>query len=99
MKLKRSEYKFLRFEKSKSIIKKYDAILENKKTGQIKRVPFGHRRYEQYRDSTPLKLYKNLDHNDKTRLENFQKRFESLKKSQKWGKHYTPLFFSWTFLW
>ena len=62
-------------------------------------MPFGAKKYEHYKDSTPLKLYKNLDHNDKTRLDSFQKRFEPLKKSQKWKQNYTPLFFSWSYLW
>jgi hypothetical protein len=42
--------------------KKYRVILSNGKT-----IDFGDKRYEQYRDTTPLKLYSNLDHNDKKR--------------------------------
>ena len=66
------DYSFLRFEKSNSKNKKYDAILKNKKTGKEKRVPFGQFRtngipYEQFRDRTGLNLYSKYDHNDLNR--------------------------------
>ncbi len=52
--------------KSKQKNKKYsaDVILNGK---LYKNVNFGSLNYEQYKDSTPLKLYSYLDHNDKNR--------------------------------
>ncbi len=50
------------FQKSDRKNKKYKAILPDGKA-----VHFGDTRYEQYKDRTPLKLYSNLDHNDKAR--------------------------------
>lgn len=46
-----NNYKFVRFESSNTKGKKYDAVLQNKKTGKPKRVPFGAKGYEQYKDS------------------------------------------------
>ena len=56
-------------EKSKAKGKKYVAI-----TTKDRRINFGSKDYEQYSDSTPLKLYKDKDHNDpKRRLNYFQR--------------------------
>ena len=60
-------YVFVRFEKSKLRNKKYDAVLMNKYSNQLKRVSFGHKGYQQYKDSTGLNLYSKLDHKDKER--------------------------------
>lgn len=60
-------YKLIKFEKSNTKTKKYDAILENKLTKKLKRIPFGSITYQHYKDSTPLKLYSHLDHNDTNR--------------------------------
>ena len=49
-------YALLKFARSKTRGKKYDAILRNKRTLREKRVPFGAIGYEQYRDSTGLGL-------------------------------------------
>ena len=57
------------FEKSKVKNKKYTAILPNGK-----RVNFGDKRYQQYEDRTPLKLYSNLDHHDKERRKRYYER-------------------------
>ena len=54
--------------------KKYTALLKENKTGKIKKISFGDKRYQQYKDSTPLKLYSNLDHNDEKRRELYYKR-------------------------
>lgn len=42
--------------------KKYNAILQNKKTGDIIKVAFGDKNYQQYHDK--IGHYKHLDHND-----------------------------------
>ena len=47
------------FRKSKNINKKYDVL-----TPKGKWISFGSRTGKIYRDSTPLKLYKRLEHND-----------------------------------
>ena len=39
-----------------------------------KNVKFGSKRYQHYKDRTPLKLYSHLDHNDKERLRLFYAR-------------------------
>ncbi len=58
--------KLLDIRKSKQKNKNYsaDIILDGK---LYKNVNFGDIRFNQYRDSTPLKLYSHLDHNDKNR--------------------------------
>lgn len=68
------DYKFIKFTKSRTSGKKYDAILENKKTGNQRRIPFGSTAYQQYRDSSGLGLYSHLNHLDETRRANFKKR-------------------------
>lgn len=67
-----------------------------------KYVHFGDSRYPQYRDTTPLKLYSHLDHNDKTRRElyynrhsNVTQKENALKKTPK----NTAKYFSHKFLW
>ena len=59
--------------KSNKKNKKYvaDVIIDNK---LYENVNFGDLRYEHYRDSTPLKLYSHLDHNDLQRKINYHKR-------------------------
>lgn len=49
--------------------KKYRVILN---TGRI--VDFGDKRHAQYRDSTPLKAYSHLNHNDKERRDRYYAR-------------------------
>lgn len=67
-------FRLLGFEKSHLKNKKYDAILENKKTNKIKRVSFGAINYQQFKDKVPLKLYSHLDHNDIERKKRYYKR-------------------------
>jgi len=42
-------------------------------------IHFGDSRYEQFRDSTPLKLYSYLDHKDKERRKNYLQRAKGIK--------------------
>lgn len=72
--------------------KKYDAILEN---GKI--VSFGHIKHDgtpfmQYRDSTHLKAFKDYDHHDKKRQEQY---FEHHKNKIS----YSPVWFAANYLW
>lgn len=87
-------YKFIRFERSLKPNKKYDAILQNKSTGKIRRVPFGDSRYEQYMDSTGLRLYSHKDHRDPNRRRLYRLRHAGEDKVK-----YTPGWFSWFYLW
>ena len=61
-----------------------------------KTVQFGNKNYQHFRDSTPLKYYKHLDHNDPKRREAYRARHGAqgyhLKK-------YSPAWFSWHYLW
>lgn len=57
-------YKLLRYEVHPGN-KKYNAILENKKTGSIVKVGFGQKGAAQYKDK--IGHYKHLDHLDKKR--------------------------------
>ena len=49
--------------------KKYRVILSNDK-----HVDFGSKMYQQYRDSSPLRLYSSMDHRDKTRRAHYYSR-------------------------
>lgn len=65
--------KLVKIEKSPAKFKKYraDVILD----GELYRnVDFGDTRHMQFKDSTPLKLYSHLDHNDIHRLHMFHAR-------------------------
>lgn len=87
-------YTFIEFKKSKTKNKKYDAILMNKKTNKIKRIPFGDVRYSQYQDKTGLDLYKKLNTFDKDRRRLYRLRHEGEDKNL-----YSSGWFSLRFLW
>ena len=59
--------------------KKYTAYIKNKKTKKIRKIHFGDRRYQQYKDRTPLKLYKNKNHNTRKRMQNYFSRHSGTK--------------------
>ena len=76
---------------------KYTAILPD---GQ--RVSFGDKRYQHYKDRTPLKLYSYLDHLDPIRRRSYRARHGASRDSS--GRRYvdvkyTPAWFSWRYLW
>ena len=87
-----NNYDFVKFEKG-NYPKKYNAILINKETRKLKRVPFGDQRYEHYKDTTDLKLYSNLDHKDKKRKERYYARHGTHAEA------FSSKFFSHYFLW
>ena len=60
--------------------KKYTAIISNKKTKKTRKLHFGDRRYQQYKDRTPLKLYKSKNHNTRKRMQNYYSRHSGTKK-------------------
>ena len=87
------EYKLLRFEESTTKNKKYDAVIKHT-SGRIKRIPFGDKRYEQFRDSTGLGVYSHLDHGDRKRQINYLKRMENTKDNL-----FSSSYFSANYLW
>ena len=87
------EYELLRFEVSEQKNKKYNAILRHN-SGRLKKVPFGDKRYEQFRDSTGLGIYSNLDHGDRKRQINYLKRHEKTRHNK-----FSSSYFSANYLW
>ncbi len=80
---------------------KYTAILPDGK-----RVNFGHRDYQQFKDRVPKnkggKLWSRKDHGDLDRMNNYRKRHRGVLTSS--GKRayqvkYSPSWFSYHFLW
>jgi len=63
--------------------KKYTAFVKNKKIKKIKKIHFGDRRYQQYKDRTPLQLYKNKNHGTRKRMQNFYSRHSGTKNRKK----------------
>ena len=88
------QFRLLRFERSRTKGKKYDAIIEDVKTKRTQRVPFGQIGYAQYFDSTGKKLYSRYDHKDPERRKNYLARHEKTRH-----KKFTPSWLSATFLW
>lgn len=91
----KSDYKLIGFEKSKRKNKKYLAALEHKKTGKVVKLHFGDKRYQHFKDSTPLKKFSHLDHKDPERRRRFRQRHKSFLKDG----YYSPSYFSYHFLW
>ena len=99
VKYPKSQYSFVRYEKSTKAGKMYTAILKNKQTDREVKIHFGDNKLGNYQDKTGLNAYPKLSHGDKQRRKNFRSRFSGLKQKQDWNNFYTPLFFSWTKLW
>ena len=65
-------------------------------------IHFGYLPMEHYKDSTPIKLYSNKDHNDSERRRRFMLRFTGVpykKDALKRVPKYTPIYFSIKYLW
>ena len=88
------DYLFLTFRVSKHPEKKYDAILMNKYTHQDKIIPFGDKRYQQYKDSTNLGVYNHLNHLDENR-----RRLYRLRHAKDIRNKFSSGWFSYYFLW
>jgi len=54
--------------------KKYMIKVKNPETGRVKTIHWGDSRYGHFKDKTPLKLYKHLDHGDKERRKRYYAR-------------------------
>ena len=85
------------FKKSNNKYKKYSVTTPK---GNI--IHFGDTRYQQYKDSTGLDMYSNLDHLDKQRRARYLIRAKGIKdKSGKltWKDPESPNYYSVRFLW
>lgn len=94
MDIEADRFRLIKFERSHLPAKKYNAIIEDKVTKRRQRVPFGSKIHEHYKDTTGLKLYSRLDHNDPKRKANYLARHEKTRH-----KVFSPSWFSWKFLW
>lgn len=72
--------------------KKYKVVMFNNDK-KIKTIQFGSKKYQQFKDTTPLKLYSNLDHNDNKRKKNYFSRHKINYPK------YSPDWFSKKYLW
>ena len=89
------DYTLVGFERSHVKVKKYDAILKNKRTRKVqKRVPFGAIGYEQFKDSTGRGLYTHVNHGDPKRRRNYRTRHHGENK-----RKFSSGYFSWKYLW
>jgi hypothetical protein len=87
--------------------KKYTAFIKNKKTKKIRKINFGDRRYQQYKDRTKLKLYKHKNHGTIKRKKNYFSRHsgikhkgKAIKKEKRNSKgYYTAKLLSHIYLW
>lgn len=84
--------------------KKYTATFSS--GGTIRRVSFGHRDYEHFRDAVPASLggqrWKHKNHLDPARRKNYRQRHGALMCSDGRpciAKRYSPAWFSYYFLW
>ena len=55
----------------------------NKKTHKIRKIHFGDKRYQQYKDRTNLKLYSKKNHNTRKRMQNYFSRHSGTKNRKK----------------
>ena len=99
--------KILHFKKSNIKGKKYSAIVQDKHTKKTRKIDFGACDYEQYKDSTPLKLYANKNHFTKKRRQNYFNRHSGTrnkkqaiaKEIKNSNRYYTPKILSHMYLW
>ena len=75
--------KVIKIEKSKVKGKKYTARLKNIKTNKTRKISFGALGYQQFKDRTPLKLYKKSNHSNKKRQERYYGIFSRGIKNRK----------------
>ena len=94
MDIQSDRFRHIRFERSRTRGKKYDAIIEDKVTKRQIRIPFGDVNYEHFFDSTGLKLYSRLDHNDPKRRAAYKARHELTRH-----KKYSASWYADNFLW
>lgn len=86
-----------KFEVSNRENKKYKVITPSGKT-----VHFGDKRYEQYKDTTPLKAYSNLNHNDEERRKQYRARHSAVKTKDgtpAYKDPEKPSYYAYKYLW
>ena len=89
------DYDIIKFRRSDTKGKKYDAVIQHKKTDKKYIIPFGSNTHQQYKDSTGLGLYSNLDHEDNLRRASYRLRHRVFYKPN----YYSPAYMSWNYLW
>ena len=97
----------IKIQKSPNKNKKYLAYLKNKRTGKVRKIHFGAHNYQQFKDTTKLKIYAKYNHLDPKRRQNYFSRHsgvrtkrEALKKEiKKSNGLYTAKILSHKFLW
>jgi len=96
--------KIVKFERG-PFPKKYTATV--KRGNKTRKIHFGDRRYQQYKDRTPLGLYSRKNHGERRRMQNYfsrhsgtKKRGEAIKKEiKKSGGEYNAKILSHIYLW
>ncbi len=99
--------KIVKIEKSPNTMKKYMATVQNLKTKKTRTLHFGASDYQQFRDSTKIKLYKHLNHGTVKRKRRYFSRHSGEKTKSKAVKKeliqsngmYTPKILSHIYLW
>lgn len=87
--------------------KKYTATVKNKLTQKTRKLHFGHKDYQQFKDRTNIGLYSKRDHDDKNRQRNYYNRHSGeknrkkaiLKEKKKSKGYYNPKVLSHEYLW
>ena len=87
--------------------KKYTAYVQHKKTKKIRKIHFGHKDYQQYKDRTKLQLYAKKNHNTRKRMQNYYKRHSGTSnrkkaidlEKKKHGYNYNAKILSHMYLW
>ena len=87
-------FRHIKFRRSKTRGKKYDAIIQDITTKRTQTVPFGAHGMEQYRDDTGLGLYTRYNHLDPKRRKAYLARH-----AKTMTKKYSPSWYSAKFLW
>jgi len=98
--------RIIKFEKG-PLFKKYTAYVQHKKTKRVRKLHFGDKRYQQYKDRTPLQLYRNQNHGTRKRMRNYFSRHSGTKNRTKAielekknsNRLYTPKLLSHIYLW
>jgi hypothetical protein len=90
-----SEYKFVKNVKSSNSKKKYTALIQNKKTGKIKKINYGSSINNQFKDSTGLGIYTSKNHGDSVKRIAYKARHKGFIKSG----YYSASYFSMKYLW
>ena len=76
-----NDHRLVGFEASVNKNKVYNAVLLSN-NGQVIRIPFGDKRFENYQDKTRMNLYPHLIHGDKERRKRYHQRHEVFVKKR-----------------